>query len=77
MISMNIRSGRCSAIFASASNPSVAVTTSQPSLVNNDSADFRIVLLSSITITFKTPEALPFESAELSSAKPPSCIFAS
>src|SRR5690348_16974992 len=53
MMSTNTMSGWWSAIFASASNPSIAVKTSQPSLARRVSAVRRIVLLSSITRTFR------------------------
>src|ERR1700737_1099437 len=52
MMSTTTISGWWSAIFDSASNPSTAVKTSQPSLVSSVSAVRRIVLLSSITRTF-------------------------
>src|ERR1700730_14046380 len=52
MMSTKTISGWWSAILDSASNPSTAVKTSQPSLVSSVSAVRRIVLLSSITRTF-------------------------
>src|SRR6185437_300209 len=53
MMSTNTMSGWWSAIFASASKPSIAVNTSHPSLARSVSAVRRIVLLSSITRTFR------------------------
>jgi len=52
MMSTKMMSGLCSVILASASKPSVAVTTSQPAFFSSVSALRRMVLLSSITITF-------------------------
>ena len=49
MMSTNMMSGWWSAIFDSASNPSIAVMTWQPSFVSSVSAVRRIVLLSSTT----------------------------
>ncbi len=51
MMSTNTMSGWWSAIFDSASKPSTAVKTSQPSRASNVSAVRRIVLLSSMTST--------------------------
>src|SRR5690554_6577567 len=53
MISTKMMSGWESAIFASASNPSVAVITSQPTFLSSVTAVRRMVLLSSITIIFR------------------------
>src|SRR5579872_108214 len=53
MMSTNTMSGWWSAIFASASKPSIAVKTSHPSLARRVSAVRRIVLLSSITRTLR------------------------
>src|SRR5215472_13620816 len=53
MMSTNTMSGWWSAILASASKPSMAVNTSQPSLARRVSAVRRIVLLSSITSTLR------------------------
>src|SRR5690606_4988062 len=52
MMSTKITSGRWSVILASASKPSSASSTLQPAWVRKISALRRIVLLSSITITF-------------------------
>src|ERR1044072_1663272 len=53
MMSTNTMSGWWSAIFDSASKPSTAVKTSQPSFDSSVSAVRRIVLLSSMTSTFR------------------------
>src|SRR5512145_602029 len=53
MMSTNTMSGWWSAIFDSASKPSTAVYTSQPSFDSSVSAVRRIVLLSSMTSTFR------------------------
>src|SRR5678816_2177800 len=58
MMSTKMICGLWSAILASASNPSVAVTTSAPSRLSKVSAVRRIVLESSITIT-RRPSRLP------------------
>src|SRR5690606_39826273 len=52
-MSQKIRSGSWSAILASASKPSSASSTSQPACFRKISALRRIVLLSSITSTFR------------------------
>src|SRR6185312_8460119 len=53
MMSTNTMSGWWSAILARASNPSIAVNTSQPSFCSRVSAVRRMVLLSSITRTLR------------------------
>ena len=53
MISTKIRSGRVSAVYASASKPSVAVITLQPAFSSRVSAVRRMVLLSSMTMIFR------------------------
>src|SRR5690606_15134963 len=58
MMSTKMICGRWSAIFASASKPSVAVTTSAPSRRSSVSAVRRMVFESSITIT-RRPSRLP------------------
>src|SRR5688572_29790105 len=58
MMSTKMICGRWSAILASASKPSVAVTTSAPSRLSSVSAVRRMVFESSITIT-RRPSRLP------------------
>ena len=53
MMSTNTMSGWWSAILESASKPSTAVKTSQPSFDSSVSAVRRMVLLSSMTSTFR------------------------
>ena len=53
MMSTNTMSGWWSAIFDSASKPSTAVNTSQPSRASRVSAVRRMVLLSSMTSTLR------------------------
>src|SRR5947207_480143 len=70
MMSTKMMSGRWSAIFDNASNPSTAVNTSQPSLANSVSAVRRIVLLSSMTRIFRPARSL-FGLAALDTCLPP------
>src|SRR2546429_665806 len=66
MISTKMRSGWWSVILARASNPSSASITAQPACSKKISALRRIVLLSSITMTFT-----PFSAAASCTSRPP------
>ncbi|MCY1441309.1 hypothetical protein D9M71_576190 [compost metagenome] len=59
MMSTKMICGCVSAIFANASKPSVAVTTSQPSRLSSVSAVLRMVFESSMTITLSPASSPP------------------